>query len=82
MSTRLQVIVDDRELAGFRRQARNAGVSLSEWARAALRAAARADRRPSVAERLQAVERALACHHPTAAVKDMLAEIERGRGLR
>jgi len=32
--------------------------------------------------RLQALDRALACHHPTGDIDEMLADIERGRDLR
>lgn len=82
MSKRLQIVLDEQELSLFRRRARKQGLSLSEWARAALRRAAATDRGASPEHRLRAIERALQCNHPTANIDDMLAEIERGRGLR
>ncbi len=37
---------------------------------------------PGAESRLRALERALACNHPTDDIDEMLADIERGRGLR
>ena len=56
-----------------------AGLSTSEWAM-------QVSRRPRPAgpaeRRLQALDRALECNHPTADIDEMLADIERGRDLR
>ena len=110
MSTRLQVIVSDEEMTALRQASRRAGLTVSEWARQALRRArdeqagpgpaivARgADCRPTnpagslhrsaaqmpdAESRLRALERALACNYPTGDIDEMLADIERGRGLR
>lgn len=82
MSTRLQIVVSEEEAKGFRRSAAHRGLTLSEWARQALRRAqqGQAGKRPEA--KLQAIERALRCGHPTAEIDEMLASIERGRDLR
>ncbi len=82
MSKRLQVVMDEAELDTCRDAARRAGVSLSEWARAALRRALAASRGPSSEQRLKALEHALGRNHPTADIADVLAQIDEGRGLR
>ena len=110
MSTRLQVVVSEEEMIALRQAARRRGLTVSEWARRALRRArdeqagtgpgivARgSDRRttdparsrhrstartPGAESRLRALERALACNHPTGDIDEMLADIERGRDLR
>lgn len=110
MSTRLQVIVSDEEMISLRRAARRSGMTVSEWARQALRRARDEQEGPGPAivargahgrptnsarslhgstaqapgaeRRLRALERALACNHPTGDIDEMLADIERGRDLR
>ena len=109
MSTRLQVIVSDEEMISLRQAARRSGMTVSEWARQALRRARDEQEGPGPAivargahgrptnsarslhgsmaqapgaERLRALERALACNHPTGDIDEMLADIERGRDLR
>ena len=82
MSTRLQIVMSDAEAASLRRVARRAGLTVSEWARRALRAAHDAQAGPSPRSRLDALDRALTCNHPTGDISEMLADIERGRDLR
>ncbi len=82
MSTRLQIVMSETEVASLRQVARRAGLTLSEWARRALRAARNAQAVPSPASKLEALERALRCNHPTGDIDEMLADIERGRDLR
>ena len=82
MSTRLQIVMSEAEAASLRQVARRAGLTVSEWARRTLRAARDAERGPSRATRLDALDRALACNHPTGDIDEMLADIERGRDLR
>ena len=88
MSTRLQVIVSEEEMVSLRRAARRTGLTLSEWARRALRrardeqAGSSPGQTPGAESRLRALERALACNHPTGDIDEMLADIERGRDLR
>ena len=82
MSTRLQVIVSEDELISLRQAARRTGLTVSEWARRALRRARDEQAGPTAESRLRALERALACNHPTGDIDEMLADIERGRDLR
>ena len=78
MSKRLQVLLEEAELAEIRRAARRQRMTTAEWVRQALRAARR--REPSGdARKKLAVVRAGARHaFPTADIDQMLAEIERG----
>ncbi len=78
MSKRLQVVMSEEEFEQFRMCADRQGLTLSEWARQALRSA----RGPTPASKLQALNRALGCGHPTGDMEDILAEIEAGRDLR
>ena len=82
MSTRLQVVVSEEEMTSLRQAARRTGLTVSEWARQALRRARDEQAGPTAASRLRALERALACNHPTGDIDEMLADIERGRDLR
>jgi hypothetical protein len=82
MSTRLQIVVSEDEARQLRKSARRAGLTLSEWARRALRRAQRAQLAATPEQKVRALARALACGHPTADIGGMLAEIETGRDLR
>ena len=88
MSTRLRVTLSEEEMISLRRAARRTGLSLSEWARRALRrardeqAGSSPVRTLGAESRLGALERALACNHPTGDIDEILADIERGRDLR
>jgi len=82
MSKRLQIVMPDEEIEELRRSAEREGMSLSEWARHALRRAQRSQQGPSADDKLKAVERALECGHPTGDIQDILASIESGRDLR
>lgn len=80
MSKRLQVVLDDRELAEIQRAARARHLTVAEWVRQELRAA-RAKRPLGEPAKKLAVVRAAAGHaFPTADIDQMLAEIECGRG--
>ena len=81
MGTRLQIVMSEAA-ASLRRVARRAGLTVSEWARRALRTARDAERGPSGAARLDALDRAPTCNHPTGDIDEMLADIERGRCCR
>jgi hypothetical protein len=80
MSHRLQILVDESEMREIRRAAKAQRLTVSEWARAALRRARGSE--PSVEpERKLAVIRAAVRHEfPSAGIDRMLAEIERGYG--
>lgn len=78
MSTRLQVVLDDRELAEIRESAERAGVTVSEWVRQSLRRARRESARTDIDARLATVRAAARHAFPAPHVDQMLAEIERG----
>ena len=78
MSKRLQVLLEESELADVRRAARRQKMTTAEWVRQALRSARRAEPEGDPKKKL-AVVRASARHaFPTADIGEMLAEIERG----
>ncbi len=78
MSRRLQVIVDDAELRGFRRAANRAGMTLSEWVRQTLRGAERATDVGSAARKREAVRIAMQYSAPAPDIEQMLKETESG----
>ena len=82
MSKRLQIIVPDEEAERLRQCAEREGMTLSEWARRALKRAQRSQSGPTPEGKLSALDKALRCGHPTAPIDEMLKEIERGRDLR
>jgi hypothetical protein len=82
MSKRLQIVMSDKEIEALRKSAQREGLTLSEWARKALEKARQSQRGPTTEQKLKALDRALECQHPTADMDEILASIERGRGLR
>jgi hypothetical protein len=78
MTKRLQVLLDDEELAEFQRLARRRRMTMAEWVRRSLRAAREADAGADVGQKLGAVRRAAAFSFPTADIGPMLDEIEQG----
>ena len=78
MSKRLQVLLPDQEMSDIKRLAKRERVTVGEWVRRALREA-RAGR-PTIEpeNKLNAVRRAAEYSFPTADIKQMLIEIERG----
>ena len=78
MSTRLQVIVDDEELAEIRRTARKHRMTTAEWVRQALRKARRAEPRGDEKKKLAVLRAASEHAFPSGEVDEMLGEIERG----
>jgi hypothetical protein len=81
MSKRLQVVLDDKEMREIERAARKRNMTLSEWVRQSLRAARLAEPVGDPAKKLQAVSAAAAHTFPTAAIDQMLGEIEAGYGI-
>jgi hypothetical protein len=79
MSVRLQVILDDEEMAEIRQIANRKRMTVSEWVRQALRAARREEPRIAANKKLALLEAALHRKYPTADIEDMLHEIEVGR---
>jgi hypothetical protein len=71
-------VVDDAEMKRFQRAAKAAGVTLSEWARQALRRAEREKATGDPAAKLAALRRSLAHSFPAPDIDQMLGEIERG----
>jgi hypothetical protein len=78
MSKRLQVLLPDQEMMEIQRLAKQERLTVGEWVRRVL-LEARADKPASEPEaKLKAVRRAAEFSFPTADVKQMLSEIERG----
>jgi hypothetical protein len=78
MSKRLQVLLDETELAEIRKAARRHQMTTAEWVRQALRAARRAEPRVDARKKLAVVRAAVRHEFPTADIDQMLSEIERG----
>ncbi len=81
MSKRLHIIMQDEEVDALRRCAEREGLTLSEWARRALRRAQRSQKGLTSDQKLKALDRALQCGHPTADIDEILVSIQKGRGL-
>ena len=80
MSTRLQVVMDPAELREISKIARRHKLTVSEWARQALRAARRAAPTKDAATKLAAIREASQYAVPVGDIADMLVDIDRGRG--
>lgn len=78
MSKRLQVLLDEDELAEIQELARRRHQTTAAWVRDALRVARDTASRPDTRRRLQVISEAAGHQHPTADIDQMLAEIERG----
>jgi transposase-like protein len=78
MSQRLQVLLDERELAEIRQVARHHRMTVAEWVRQALRQARREESGGDPRRKLAVVREAARSAYPTSDVGQMLAEIERG----
>jgi len=78
MTKRLQVLLEDDELAEIRAFARNRRQTTAAWVREALRAARAAAQYGDAEPKLRAVREAAAHQYPVADIDEMLAEIERG----
>lgn len=78
MSKRLQVLLDEDEFDALREAARRRRLTVSEWARQALRDARAREPQGSVDTKLAAVRTAVRHEGPTADIDAVLAEIERG----
>lgn len=78
MSKRLQVLLEETELAEIRKAARRQHLTTAAWVRQALRAARRAEPGADAKKKLAVVRAAVGHSFPTADIDQMLAEIERG----
>ena len=78
MSKRLQVLLDDEELAEIRELARRRHQTTAAWVRDALRVARDTTTYPETGRKLRAVREAAAHADPAGDVDEILHEIERG----
>lgn len=78
MSKRLQIIVDDDDVRRFEQCAKVEGLTLSAWARQALRAAEREVSSGDPDRKLAAIRAAYQYAFPVTDTTTMLEEIERG----
>jgi hypothetical protein len=81
MSTRLQVLLEEADLAEIRRLAKRRNLTVAAWVREALRAARRQRPSKDAAKKLAAIREAAKLSFPTSDIRTMLAEIERGYGV-
>ena len=72
--------MEERELQEIQRIARDKGLTVAEWVRGVLRAAAREEPTQGAERKLRAIRAAARHEFPTADIDTMLAEIERGYG--
>jgi hypothetical protein len=78
MSKRLQVLLEEAELAEIRKAARRQRLTTAAWVRQALRAARRSEPGADAKKKLAVVRAAVLYAFPTADIDQMLAEIEQG----
>lgn len=78
MTTRLQVLLEDDEIAEIRRVAKRHRMTVAEWVRQALRKARRDEPATDPRKKLAAVREAARGEYPTANIQQMLNEIEGG----
>jgi ABC-type lipoprotein release transport system permease subunit len=81
MSKRLQVLLEESDLAEIRRLAQRLDMTVAEWVRLALHEARRQTPRKSATRKLEAIREAVKFGFPTSDIRTMLAEIERGYGV-
>jgi negative regulator of replication initiation len=79
VSTRLQVLMDDDELARIRSVAEREGVSVADWVRRTLKGALQEQPQGDRDKKIARVRAAAAHAFPTAEIEQMLAEIEAAR---
>jgi len=78
MTKRLQVLLEDDELAAIQSLARRRRQTTAAFVREALRAASEAAEYPLPEVRMRAVREAAALSYPISDIGELLAEIERG----
>lgn len=78
MSVRLQVVVDEDELAEIRTAAERHGMTVSAWVRQAIRTARRTESDVAPSRKLEVVRRASEHAFPTGDIDVLLAETEHG----
>ena len=80
MTRRLQVLLDDDELAEIQELARRRHQTTAAWVREALRLARGSTAYPDAGPKLRAIREAVAHAYPAGEIDEMLSEIERGYG--
>ena len=78
MMKRLQVLMTEREMKELRKLAESAGLTVAEWVRQAIRAAARHQPSSTTERKLATLRLALQGAAPTADIEQMNAQIEQG----
>jgi hypothetical protein len=78
MSERLQILLDEAELREIRRVAKRQRLTVSEWARQALRRARMSEAAEGPDRKLAAVRAAVKHRFPAGSIEQMLGEIEQG----
>jgi hypothetical protein len=79
MSKRLQVLMDDDELAKIQGSAMHEGLTVADWVRRALRRALQQHPERTRDRKIAAVRAALEHRFPAPDIEQMLQEIEVGR---
>lgn len=78
MTKRLQVLLDDDELAEIQQLARRRHQTTAAWVREALRVARDTATYPETGRKLRAVREAASHAYPAGEIDEMLEEIEQG----
>jgi hypothetical protein len=78
MTRRLQVLLDDEELADIQELARRRHQTTAAWVRDALRRARDGAAYPEARRKLRAIREAAAHEYPGGDIEEMLDQIERG----
>ena len=79
MSTRLQIIINDKELHSVKHASKQAHCSVSDWVRARIREGLERETPKSKETVLAAILKFAKYSGPTGDMDQILAEIERGR---
>lgn len=79
MGTRLQVILDDDELAEIRQVAAAQRMTVAEWVRQALRRARATEPRLVAEQKLRVVRESARYGYPSGGIAELLEETARGR---
>jgi hypothetical protein len=78
VTKRLQVLLEEDELAEIKRAARRRRQSVAEWVRTALREARSTEAGRPASAKLRALRASSAHAFPTGSIEEMLDEIDRG----
>ena len=80
MTKRLQVLLDEDELAEIQELARRRHLTTAAWVRDALRRARESTTYPDAGSKLRAIREATTHAYPAGDIEEVLAEIEQGYG--